>query len=201
MTSEAAEIRSPGRPRSARADLAILEAAIECFITDGFRGMSMDGVAARAVVGKATIYRRWNSKEELVVDAIASLKEDLPDFDTGTVRTDVIALTRYIVSSGRHSKVGRCMFRMFGELQANPDLGRIYLERVLEPRRETGRKILRRGIERGELRADIDLDVAVDLFMGPMILRRMVGGMDEDAAEDYIARLADHALDGLSTSA
>jgi hypothetical protein len=72
---------------------------------------------------------------------------------------------------------------------------------VLEPRRETGRKILRRGIERGELRPDIDLDVAVDLFMGPMILRRMVGAMEEDAAEDYISRLADHALAGLRAPA
>ena len=194
--SEPSSPRLPGRPRSARADHAILEATLDCFIEDGFRGMSMDAIAARAGVGKATIYRRWNSKEELLVDSIASLQENLEPVDTGSVSTDLVTLIRN-VASRQESKAGKCMQQILPHLRDNPRLGDIYKERVLEPRRRLTRQILQRGVERGELRADVDLEVAIDLVVGPVVFRKLLGDLFPTNTEAYISVVVDHAVKGL----
>jgi AcrR family transcriptional regulator len=191
--------RPPGRPRDARADLAILESTLESFIDDGFRGMSMDGIAARAGVGKATIYRRWSSKEELLVDAISSLGDLFTPADTGSVKDDLVSTFFEVMKKTERSKSGRCMHRMLGEMRDNPALLNIYRQQVLEPRRRVVREILTRGIDRGELNPDIDIEVAIDMMVGPIVFRKMTGALTVDTAQEFITALVDQALRGLRT--
>ena len=87
-------IRKPGRPRSAQAHKAIIDATLELLAEEGFQGLSIEAVAAKAGVGKTTIYRRWSSKDELVMDAIREVQIDLPVIDTGNFRNDLTTLLK-----------------------------------------------------------------------------------------------------------
>ena len=165
--------RAPGRPRSARADEAIIEAVLD-LMADGttVEALSMEAVAARAGVGKATIYRRWPNKESLIVDAIGSLKGPLPELTGESVREDLLTMLRSTIKV-RASRAGRIMPCLIPELQRNPELQRQY-QRIAEPRREHMREVLRRGVAEGELRADLDIEVAAALLNAPMMVQNML---------------------------
>jgi AcrR family transcriptional regulator len=165
--------RAPGRPRSARADEAIIEAVLD-LMADGttVEALSMEAVAARAGVGKATIYRRWPNKESLIVDAIGSLKGPLPELAGESIRDDLLTLLRSSIKV-RASRAGRIMPCLIPELQRNPELQRQY-QRIAEPRREHMRDVLRRGVAAGQLRADLDIEVAAALLNAPMIVQNML---------------------------
>src|SRR6266511_2641912 len=96
--------KSPGRPRSARVDEAIIDAVLE-MVAEGHTvdALSMDAVAARAGVGKATIYRRWPNKEALIIDAVASMKGPVPPIGGKSVRDDLVTLLSRV---GKHSETG-----------------------------------------------------------------------------------------------
>lgn len=164
--------RAPGRPRSARADEAIIEAVLDLMAAGTtVEALSMEAVAARAGVGKATIYRRWPNKESLVVDAISSLKGPLPELTGESIREDLLTLLRSMIKV-RASRAGQIMPCLLPELQRNPELQRQY-QRIVEPRREHMREILRRGVAEGQLRADLDIEVAAALLNAPMIVQNM----------------------------
>jgi AcrR family transcriptional regulator len=191
----AGTIHRPGRPRSEQAEQAIIEATLDLFAEQGFEGVCVEAVAARAGVGKATIYRRWSSKSELVVDAIAAVKPPLVHPDTGNVRDDLVEVL--VAGYGRRAEpvtarllVGLCM-----ELQRNPEIGQLYRERLAGPRRQVIIGILQRGIDRGELRADITVEDAVDLLVGPLFYRQLVGAQAPDRAA--IRRLVDLVVAGV----
>jgi AcrR family transcriptional regulator len=186
--------RGPGRPRSARAHQAILDSAIELLLEDGFTGMSMEGVAARAGVGKATIYRRWSSKTELVAEAIACLKTELELPDTGSVRADLLDLGRQALASLGDPEYANLLARMRGETAKHPELREAYQHKLVTPRREVLAAVIRRGIERGELRADLDIELLVDMVVGPVIYRSLIGGR---FGPDHLERLADGILEGI----
>ena len=190
--------RTPGRPRSARADRAILAAALDLFGQDGFDAMTIEGVAERAGVGKTTVYRRWASKEDLVSAAVGTLTAELTLPDTGSVRDDLIGLLQQMVRLLTSEPAGRVLPRMASELASGSPVGRAYVETVLRPRRELVAIAVRRGVERGELRADVDEELAVDAIMGPLIVRRMLGGSDAGFPRSLPARLVDGALGGLA---
>ena len=184
--------RAPGRPRSARADEAIIEAVLD-LMADGttVEALSMEAVAARAGVGKATIYRRWPNKESLIVDAIGSLKGPLPELTGESIRDDLLTLLRSTIK-GRASRAGRIMPCLIPELQRNPELQRQY-QRIAEPRREYMREVLRRGVAAGELRADLDIEVAAALLNAPMMVQNM---LNWNPALDT-AKLPEQILDAL----
>ena len=190
--------RTPGRPRSARADRAILAAALDLFGQDGFDAMTIEGVAERAGVGKTTVYRRWASKEDLVSAAVGTLTAELTLPDTGSVRDDLIGLLQQMVRLLTSEPAGRVLPRMASELASGSPVGRAYVETVLRPRRELVAIAVRRGVERGELRADVDEELAVDAIMGPLIVRRMLGGSDAGFPRSLPARLVDWSLGGLA---
>jgi AcrR family transcriptional regulator len=156
-----------GRPRSAEAHAAILEAAIALLVEEGYRGFSMERVAERAGVGKATIYRRFASKDELLKEAIASLSADFEYVDTGSLESDWLAT----VASGTAHPAIQKIPQLLGDLMAQPELHRIFSENLVEPRRAVARRMLERAQERGEIRKDVDLDVVVDLLVGSLIYR------------------------------
>src|SRR5215207_3228411 len=139
-------IGRPGRPRSASAHSAILEAAVALFVDRGFEGMSVEAVAAEAGVGKTTIYRRWRSKEELVVDAIAERFADPSAPETGNVRDDLVQSARELHLLMSSSRTGAVFPRMGSEVARGSRLGRLYGERVIGPRRAIFAEALARGI-------------------------------------------------------
>jgi AcrR family transcriptional regulator len=165
--------RAPGRPRSAKADEAIIEAVLD-LLSEGssIESLSIEAVANRAGVGKATIYRRWPNKETLVVDAIAVLKGPPAEVTGESVRDDLLALLRPIGQS-KSTRAGRIMPCLIPELQRNPELQRQY-QRIAEPRREHMREVLRRGVAQGELRADLDIEVTAALLNAPMFVQNVL---------------------------
>ena len=189
-------VRQVGRPRSTEADAAIVAATLDLFAELGFDGMSIEAVAARAGVGKTTIYRRWPSKQDLVVDAMDSLAAEVADPDTGTTRTDLIALLGHALRLITSTKAGDALPRMAAEIATSSPLGRRYVETVLNPRRALVATIIERGIRRGELRADLDARLAVDSVMGPVILRKLMGEL-QVPPEDFPERLVDSVLQGM----
>jgi len=180
----AARAARAGRPRSAQAEAAILAAAIELLLEHGFEAMSIGQLAARAGVGKATIYRRWSSKLEVVIAALAQLSPPPPAVDTGSTVGDLLELISRRVAdmtrTGRHLLIPR----LTAELRNNPELRDPLVEKVVAPGLAPVRAIFERGIERGELRADLDPDLAVDLVAGPFIYRLVRGAELDQILDD-----------------
>ena len=172
-----AAVRPAGRPRSAEADEAIIDATIALLVEDGFDRVSMERVAARAGVGKATVYRRWPSKEALVIDAVARRSEPVPVEPTGPVADQLVTLLDGILTMSR-TGVGRLLPCMIGAGVSNPTLASHYREQIMAPRRERVATILRAGVERGELRADLDVELAIDQLAGPLVYRILLAGCD-----------------------
>src|SRR5947209_12428791 len=154
------ERKAPGRPRSARADEAIIEAVLD-LLADGTpaESLSIEAVAARAGVGKATIYRRWSNKEALLVDAVATVKGEPPTVKGESVRDDLVTLLRPFAVPAR-TRAAKIMPCLYSAIQLSPELSRC-VQKIVEPRRELMREVLRRGIGSGELRADLDLDLVM----------------------------------------
>lgn len=165
----------PGRPRSERATRAILRAAIDGLAANGFEGLTMEGVAERAGVGKATVYRRWRTKGALVRAAVESFVSAIAIPDTGSVREDLLTLEREAVAVYR-GKPGRLMPGLVSAMALHPELAKAVREDFLRARRSALRTVLERGLERGELRAGIDLELALDFLGGPLFYRLLVTG-------------------------
>src|SRR6266567_8181780 len=163
QADEAAPPRRPGRPRSEQADRAILDAALSLFAESGPGGLCIEKVAARAGVGKATIYRRWPGKEDLLLDALAAVKLPLPAPKGKSVRSDLVALLGAMCAESADPRRARQFALLHGEGLRYPRLMARYMETVVEPRREVVRSLLRRGVATGELRQDADVEAA--LFM------------------------------------
>jgi AcrR family transcriptional regulator len=196
--SETAESprRTPGRPRSEESHQAIIGATLELLLEAGYGSLTMEAVRQRAGVGKATIYRRWASKEELVRDAIAYMHEDFTEIDTGSLRGDYAAIAAQVRSSAHRAGAATFMPRLLGETVNDPELHAIFYENLVRPRREALGALLQRAIERGELRGDVDMELMIDLFAGPAVYRMLITGGDVSkmfAVEDQL----DALLNGL----
>ena len=184
--------RPRGRPRSALADLAIREAAVDLFAERGFEGFSVEDVADRAGVSKATVYRRYPSKVDLVVEAASCLAADEITFpDTGNLRDDVHGLARSLVETFRTSPAGRVMPVMTFERRRYPVLDAGY-RRFLADRKARTREVLRRGIERGELPPDTDVAVMGSMLVGPIFHRLMI--TQEPLDDAFVDALVDAIL-------
>jgi AcrR family transcriptional regulator len=178
--SETAESprRTPGRPRSEASHQAIIRATLELLLETGYRSLTMEGVRARAGVGKATIYRRWSSKEELVRDAIVFMHDDLEAPDTGSLRGDYEGMASFVRAAAQRAGAATFMPRLLGDAANDPELHAIFYENLVEPRRAQMRAILQRAVARGELRDDVDLELVIDLFAGPVVYRLLITGGD-----------------------
>jgi AcrR family transcriptional regulator len=197
LTHEAAA-RRPGRPRSAEADTAIVDATLDLIIEGGIDGLSVESVAARAGVGKATIYRRWANKDELIEDALASINDALPEIPpAGTARDRLVVMVDQIRAKTVETCSGRLMPRMLSYATQHPELFKQYFTSVIQPRRERYRVVLAEGIAAGELRADLDIELAATLVAAPMLyLQLMQVGLGTPAPGTSQA-LVDMVLDGI----
>ena len=187
--------RRPGRPRSERAEQAILDATLEAIAERGVDGVGCEDVAARAGVGKATLYRRWPGKEDLLIAAFASLKSPLPEPRGESVREDLIAMLGVMADDADDPRYARQFALLHDEGQRYPRLVKRYKEQVVEPRRELLRSVLRRGVATGELRADTDIEIAMLALTGAVMAR---GKHDPAPAEPCFAtRVVDELLRGI----
>ena len=166
--------RAPGRPRSEESHQAIIRATLELLLEVGYGPLTMEAVRTRAGVGKATIYRRWASKEELVADAIVSLHEEFDVPDTGSLRGDYHAIAQMVRASAQRAGVSALAPRLLGEAVNDPELHAIFYENLVKPRREALGDLLRRAVERGEIREDVDIELLIDLFAGPAVYRLLI---------------------------
>jgi AcrR family transcriptional regulator len=187
--------RRPGRPRSTTADQAILDAALELFVEAGLEGLAVEHVAARAGVGKATIYRRYPGKVELVIAAARCLTSAAaPEPDTGTIDGDLRAIAHGLVHLLTETAGGSAVAQVVAEVQRNDELRQAHAEFVAARRAGTMAAV-QRGIDRGELRAATDTALVADLVAGPIFYRHLVSGEPLDRA--FADRLVDHVLAGL----
>jgi len=173
--------RSPGagqgRPRSQAVDQAVFQ-AVRTLLGNGvpLAELSMEGIARAAGVGKAAIYRRWGNKEELLIDVLRATEPAKPELPGTSMREDLVIL-----------------------LESSRQLGRIwdaYRTAVITPRRDLVLHVLRRGQANGELRADVDLELAVDMVIGPLVIRSLLyptAALPEGHGE----RIVDTLLQGL----
>jgi AcrR family transcriptional regulator len=183
--------RRPGRPRDAGADAAILGATIELLGDGGIAGLSMDLLAKRAGVSKATIYRRWASKEELVIDALRTAPPTIPLPDTGTVHGDLVAYATSLAEKVRSAPHTDVLPHLI-EAAVFDERLRDSLHAYIRSRQEPIRTILRRAVERGELADADDIELIVDLMIGPFLYRRLMTG--GSITKRYATRLVDFVL-------
>jgi AcrR family transcriptional regulator len=184
-----------GRPLDVTRDADILDAALDVLAEEGFDGMTIDMVAARAKAGKATLYRRWPSKTELVIDAVACMKnsdinlDDLPD--TGTLRGDLIAMMKPAPIRDATHKM-RVMAGLVSLIARNPELAEAARAAVIAPRAEINRRFLQRAIDRGEIPADIDIPLIAMISPSMVTYRTMMLGKPVD--RDYLIGILDKII-------
>jgi AcrR family transcriptional regulator len=176
MSSDISSARAIGRPREARADRAIRTAALELIAEHGVHALRMDDVARRAGVGKATIYRRYRSKEELVTAAVGALVSEIEVPDSGSTRDDLLALMREAVALYSDSLAARLLPTVIDEISRNTEFAAVARERFLTGRRQALRAVFDRGVERGDLRGDLDVELALDTLGGPLFYRLLITG-------------------------
>ncbi|MFY1683925.1 TetR/AcrR family transcriptional regulator [Micromonospora sp.] len=188
--------RSPGRPRSIRADEAIIEATLD-LLAEGstIETLSIEAIATRAGVGKATIYRRWPGKDALLLDALRRLKGVVAQPAGHSVRDDLVLLVG-AVGHNIDPRAERIMPCLVPEVNRSPDHFQLY-QNIIEPRRKIMREVLRRGVAAGELRADLDIEVAMALLTGPMLVQRLMRWHPELDDRLLPERVVDGVLDGL----
>lgn len=191
--------RRPGRPRSEQAEQAIIEATLDLFAEQGFEGVCVEAVAARAGVGKATIYRRWPNKEELLLAALSSMKSPIPDLKGVSVRDDLVAMLTVMCADKADPRKARRYALLLGEGGKYPRLMARYKETVLEPRHEALRSVIRRGIAAGELRADTDVEIARLALTGTILAKEKSAAAELNG--DFAARVVDELLLGLASGA
>jgi len=194
--------RPPGRPRSAEADSAILYATLDLLVEDGYRALSMESVRQRAGVGKATLYRRYSGKAELVAAAVERLTPNFgaPD-DTGSFRGDFEALLELLQATLYVPRLATFMPRLMAEAVDDETLYAIFSARLVEPRREVMRTLLRRAVTRGEVREDVDLETAVDVLVGPLVYRIIISGGHFERLGRQPIGVFDAVVDGLAPRA
>jgi AcrR family transcriptional regulator len=189
------ERRNAGRPRSERAEKAIIEATLDLLAEEsGVAGVSIEAVAARAGVGKTTIYRRWPSKEALIVHALGAVKEPLPEPSGASAREDLTAIARRLAGD-RHRRYSRCFWNVVGGAEKHPELYARYRQDVIEPRRDVVRRVIQRGVDSGELRAGLDVEVAMSLLLGPLTAKRP----QETFPEGYAEAVVDTLFEGFGS--
>ncbi len=180
--------RGRGRPRDPETDAKILRCAVQQLTEDGYAGMSIDGVARAAGVSKATIYRRFADKNDLVTAAIASYSvQDAESLegDTRAKLTAILQTTRERMIDGPGMMV---LQQILAEAQRNPELVRLHRERTIRPRMAVVVGLLQDGIARGEVRADADLNLITEVLMGSWMARWNRG---EEFPADWSTRVVD----------
>lgn len=189
--ADSAPARRPGRPRSEEADQAILGSTIMLLAEHGVQGLSIEAVAAAAGVGKTTIYRRWQTKEDLVVAALARMRPPPdPPPDTGSLESDLTTLSEAQIARIAGTNLQMVAPRVVAETMGDAEFHARVMEGFINPIRELLGKLVRRAIERGELAPDTDVDQAVDLIHAAVIYRVLMSAGDLSQSMGEMTRIS-----------
>ena len=184
----------PGRPRSDVVHRKILDATRELLSEEGYTNLRLEHVAARAGVGKATIYRRWGSKEALAQELLAELAgPHIAVAETGDTREELLAAIVNPMRAVTETPFGPVIRALLSQIAVNPTIGDPFRETVVQARRDEIARVVARGIARGDLRADADPEIATELLAGPVYFRLMFGG---ELTIAFANRVVDHVLRG-----
>ncbi|GMA98073.1 TetR/AcrR family transcriptional regulator [Pelosinus sp. IPA-1] len=189
--------KKKGRPRNIETEKAILAASYDLLLENGFGTVTVDKIAERAKVSKATIYKWWPNKAAVVMDGfLSAAMARLPVPDTGSAITDIVIqatnLARFLTS-----REGKVINELIAEGQADLKLAEEYRLRYFNPRRLDSRRILERGVQRGELKKDLNIELCIDLIYGPLFYRLLVTG--EKLDESVIEVLVNYAFEGIKS--
>lgn len=185
--------KGPGRPRSNESEESILSVTLDLLVERGYRGVTINNVSSKAKVSKSTIYRRWESKEELILAAFDRMPALEPP-NTGSVEGDLIGIVKQFIGFVKNTSLSTVLPILIGECANNPTLMSA-LDPLVERRREPTKEILKRAIQCGELSSELDLDAMVDIVIGPILLRLFF--VQGDVSDDAVERIVHGALEGL----
>lgn len=171
-----------GRPRNAAADAAILHAFLETLAEAGYAGATMDAIAERAGVAKTTIYRRWATREALMLAAHGLLMEEHPPPDTGSLAGDLHAFMRLMIESLASRPLDRVIAATIGEAVHNAEVARILRETVIRQRLDRMDLVFRRAAERGEIESPEHSRTYAQMLVGPVMFRIVISGEPVDGA-------------------
>lgn len=187
----------PGRPRSETVRQAILGATLELLEESGLAGLTMEAIAARAGVGKATLYRWWPTRGLVALDAMMREIESAAGVATsGRFRETMIANVRALIVLYTTTARGHAIAAIIGEMQRDPELAEAFRERLMAKRRAALRKLIEAASLRGELRSDVDPELVIDLIYSPIYLRLLLRHLPLD--EQFAEQVVDAALTGLA---
>jgi AcrR family transcriptional regulator len=194
-TSVPMERRGPGRPRSDEARQAILASTLVLLKQVGFHDLSIEGIAAHAGVGKATVYRWWPNKAALVIDAfVETIGPELRFRKDTPVREAIHQQMRRVIRLMR-GEFGEILAAIIGAGQSQPEMVEAVRKHWIEPRRKEARELVSRAQERGELRSDISADTILDILYGPLYFRLLVGHTRIDSQlVDAIFEIAERGI-------
>jgi AcrR family transcriptional regulator len=188
-----------GRPRSERLRRAILDTARELLIENGYTRLRLEHVAARAGVGKASIYRRWPTKDELCLDLLMELAAPhIAVIETDDTREELVAATMNAIRALTETSFGPVLRALLAQIAMNPAIGDAFRATVVRGRREEVARVIDRGITRGDLRPDADSTIATELLVGPVYFRLIFGGRLNRAFAEAVVEsfLAGYAVRG-----
>lgn len=184
-----------GRPRSEETRKSILSAAYGLLLENGFQAVTVDGIAERSGVSKATIYKWWPNKASVVLDSFFEESEEILQVpDTGSVREDLLIQAKDLAAFLTSPK-GKVITELIAEGQFDQNIADEYRKRYFSPRRLISENIFERGIQRGELREDLNIELSIDLIFAPLFYRLLITGEPLDSA--YIKELIAYAFNGL----
>lgn len=191
--------KKPGRPRSAKSHAKILQATRDLLVEAGVHGVSMEGVAARAGVGKATIYRYWETKEALMSEAIGTIADEIEIPDTGDVLKDLSIVLKgmaSVVDKATTTTTSNAVKKVLAGFIDSPALMEVYQEQFVKPRYQVLSEILKKGIARGELRPDINVTHVIQIIGGSYFysLLMMDGSLSID---DWLAKIKPIIMHGI----
>ncbi|TBL81008.1 TetR/AcrR family transcriptional regulator [Paenibacillus thalictri] len=184
-----------GRPRNVETEKAILSASYDLLLECGFGTVTVEKIAERAGVSKATIYKWWPNKAAVVMDGfLSAATARLPVPDTGSVLQDILDhvrnVTRFMLSPD-----GKIIKELIGEGQFDSGLAEAYRTRYFQPRRLEAGQLLARGVQRGELKEDLNIELSIDLIYGPIFYRLLVLGEHMD--DVYVEHLVNYSFAGI----
>jgi AcrR family transcriptional regulator len=185
------ELKSRGRQRSSESEEAILAATLQLLKEMPLRDITIEAIARKAGVGKATIYKWWPSKAYVALDAFRrKMNKMVVAPNTGSAEKDLTEQLRSVIRFYT-SPTGRIFTQFIAEAQSDPEFAALFRERFLKPRREGVGSILDRAIDRGEIDKKLDREVVLDLIYGPAIFRLMAGHgpLNNDEADAIISTL------------
>lgn len=188
--------KTPGRPRSLKSHQAMLQATLELLGEIGYRAMTIEAVAERARVGKSTIYRRYQGKEELVADAIENIREEVIIPDTGSFLGDINELVDNADRVAMNSTGKQTAIMIINSASTSDRFAQIYQQKYLQPRREAFSISIERAKKRKEIKADIDADLIFDAMSGIM-LYALVFNNNAESRSQYIKRALNLMFQGI----